>query len=329
MNNWFPPDEICRSQAFIYNSTQFDLQEQEALYEGIDLRYTQLSPGEFDGRLLSAILGDVAINMEYCSQTVEKDISLSPQDFSFCVILDDPVPFVIYGVDKSRDWIHIIPPGGESLVITPKDGTVMVVTIKHDALLESSGLIPEVIDWFRKLSKRGDFVKSPRLTSQLRAVSLLALESATAVRNPEHRDAIDRGIVLNFATAFTLEWLKRNDLSTLRSTPAYERFHQVRRALIDDIRAVGQDGMPAFERMGSKRSIELAFSDNVNMGPLRYTRLLRLHTVRNKLLDPSRTGVTIGDIAAEEGFWDWSRFTTHYRRQFGELPSETRSRVAD
>ncbi|MCR9137019.1 MAG: helix-turn-helix domain-containing protein [Alphaproteobacteria bacterium] len=328
MNIWFPPDEICNSQTFIFNSTHHDLQEQAAIYEGIDLRYTQLSAGAFRGRMLHAALGDVAINIEYCNQSLEKDIHLSPNDYSFCLTLDDPVPFSVYGVDKSRDWIHVIPPDGESFVITPKDGTIMVLTIRHDALLECAGLLPEVNDWFRKLNKRGDFVKSPQLTSQLKAVALLALESATAVKHAKHRTTIDRGILLNFATAFTLEWLKQNDLSTFRSTPAFERFHQVRRALIDDIHSISKDGLSTLENMGSRRSIEQAFSENLHMGPLRYTRLVRLHRVREKLLDESRLDANIGDIAAEDGFWDWSRFSIHYRKQFGELPSETRCRAA-
>ena len=33
---------------------------------------------------------------------------------------------------------------------------------------------------------------------------------------------------------------------------------------------------------------------------------------------------THGDIAAAHGFWNPSRFAQLYRRQFGELPSETR-----
>ena len=55
---------------------------------------------------------------------------------------------------------------------------------------------------------------------------------------------------------------------------------------------------------------------------------MRLHNVRSKLLDPSRLLVSIGDIAAEEGFWDGGRFAAYYRRQFSELPSVTRERLA-
>ncbi|WP_422038640.1 helix-turn-helix domain-containing protein [Roseibium sp.] len=56
-----------------------------------------------------------------------------------------------------------------------------------------------------------------------------------------------------------------------------------------------------------------------------YLRVLRLNRARRKVGDRAFSGQSIGDIAAEEGFWDWSRFTNYYRRQFGELPSETRS----
>ncbi|MCB1452789.1 MAG: helix-turn-helix transcriptional regulator, partial [Rhizobiaceae bacterium] len=74
----------------------------------------------------------------------------------------------------------------------------------------------------------------------------------------------------------------------------------------------------------SKRTVEQAFSSNVSVGPLTYSRILRLHQVRRKLMDPSMATLSIGDIAAEHGFWDWSRFSQHYRRQFGSLPSAAR-----
>lgn len=77
-----------------------------------------------------------------------------------------------------------------------------------------------------------------------------------------------------------------------------------------------------------RRSIQMAFARNAWTTPLRYFRALKLHRVRGVLLaDPGDRHATIGDIAAAHGFWNWSRFTQLYRRQFGEKPSETRARV--
>ena len=99
--------------------------------------------------------------------------------------------------------------------------------------------------------------------------------------------------------------------------------------LLNDGDVIGRIKSGALRELGSQRSLEKAFSDFAFMGPLAYLRVARLHNARRKLLDPGRTDQSIGDIAAEEGFWDWSRFTSYYRRQFGELPSRTRERVSD
>lgn len=78
----------------------------------------------------------------------------------------------------------------------------------------------------------------------------------------------------------------------------------------------------------SPRSIQLAFADHLQVPPRHYFRTVKLHRVRNALLnDPGDRSVTIGDIAAAHGFWNWSRFTQLYRQQFGETPSETRARA--
>ncbi|WP_422041773.1 helix-turn-helix domain-containing protein [Roseibium sp.] len=60
------------------------------------------------------------------------------------------------------------------------------------------------------------------------------------------------------------------------------------------------------------------------MGPLSYARLVRLHNARQKLRDGKFDRESIGNIAAQEGFWEWSRFTSYYGKHFGELPSQTR-----
>lgn len=79
----------------------------------------------------------------------------------------------------------------------------------------------------------------------------------------------------------------------------------------------------------SPRSIQLAFAERIRMTPLAYFRAIRLHRARNALLTGAGgRSATIGDIAAAHGFWNWSRFTQLYRRQFDEAPSDTRVRAA-
>ena len=68
-------------------------------------------------------------------------------------------------------------------------------------------------------------------------------------------------------------------------------------------------------------------SEHVNMGPRSYARIVRLHNARRKLREERYFDESIGNIAAQEGFWDWSRFTAYYSKHFGELPSATRRKA--
>ena len=57
-----------------------------------------------------------------------------------------------------------------------------------------------------------------------------------------------------------------------------------------------------------------------------FINVYRLNSVRVALLaaDPDRDSV--GDLAAKMGYWHSGQFAADYRRQFGELPSDTLKR---
>lgn len=68
-----------------------------------------------------------------------------------------------------------------------------------------------------------------------------------------------------------------------------------------------------------------AFKDAFGMSPNRYMKVRRLTAVREALRDGD-ANQRISDVANRWGFWHMGGFAADYRRQFGELPSETRAR---
>jgi AraC family transcriptional regulator, ethanolamine operon transcriptional activator len=75
----------------------------------------------------------------------------------------------------------------------------------------------------------------------------------------------------------------------------------------------------------SRRALQYAFEDVVQLSPVTYLRVMRLNQVRAEL--QTRRQDTVGDVAARWGFWHPSRFAAEYRQLFGELPSATRMRA--
>jgi AraC family ethanolamine operon transcriptional activator len=76
----------------------------------------------------------------------------------------------------------------------------------------------------------------------------------------------------------------------------------------------------------SYRTLNYAFLDRFGVTPKQYLQAIRLDGVRKDLrkLGPHHA---ITDAANTWGFWHMGQFAADYRRQFGELPSETCDRV--
>lgn len=75
----------------------------------------------------------------------------------------------------------------------------------------------------------------------------------------------------------------------------------------------------------SRRALQYAFEDVLQVSPVTYLRLMRLNRARADLQQPDASAV--GDVAARWGFWHLSRFAAEYKALFGELPSVTRQRA--
>ncbi|MAY66572.1 MAG: hypothetical protein CMM77_05545 [Rhodospirillaceae bacterium] len=71
------------------------------------------------------------------------------------------------------------------------------------------------------------------------------------------------------------------------------------------------------------RTVQNAFKDIYHVSPMAYLRLIRLNKVRRALLDGRDDFSSIAQVAQAWGFSHMGRFAELYRRQFGELPSDT------
>jgi AraC family ethanolamine operon transcriptional activator len=72
----------------------------------------------------------------------------------------------------------------------------------------------------------------------------------------------------------------------------------------------------------SRRTLHYAFKEHFGVSPKIYLTAIRLDGVRREL-GPRESQVKVIDVANRWGFWHMGQFAADYRRQFGELPSET------
>jgi AraC-like DNA-binding protein len=76
----------------------------------------------------------------------------------------------------------------------------------------------------------------------------------------------------------------------------------------------------------SRRTLYRAFTSVLGQPPHVYVHVIRLHRVREGLVDPANRRSTIASLANPYGVDHLSRFSGAYREHFGEMPSQTRSR---
>jgi AraC family ethanolamine operon transcriptional activator len=120
--------------------------------------------------------------------------------------------------------------------------------------------------------------------------------------------------------------------SSVKSRPAPPATDGYRRIVLDMERLIRRDLMiwhkttELAEQTGvSVRTLQSATQAICGMSPHRYSRVLRLWSVRKQLrIGPARRSVKSCAIA--HGFWHLSEFAASYRTAFGELPSETMHR---
>jgi AraC-like DNA-binding protein len=72
----------------------------------------------------------------------------------------------------------------------------------------------------------------------------------------------------------------------------------------------------------SLRSLELGFRDTRKMTPTQAHRQIRLTAAREALLNPTAS-TSVTSVAISCGFLHLARFSSHYQRAFGEVPSQT------
>lgn len=300
------------------------------LFDGVALEGIQLSSGKFSGSVVFALLDWISIHISRCAQSVEMRMETDQDKFLLCVCLQEGPDGFVFGLKDPGSWIYVLPPGGKAAMPAPENCTLLLLTVDSDAMLENEFLRPEAKSWFGALKGEGIFVRSKRLASQLREdvlLSLLGTEGLPFASGRKNAHELCQALISSILSSLSLEWMVKKRFATERLTPASERFFKAQRVIAEHDFGLNAGLGDALAELGSTRSLEMAFSSHVKMGPNTYTRVIRLHNARQKLRDADFLEESIGNVAAREGFWDWSRFTADYSKHFGEQPSETRRKT--
>lgn len=306
------------------NYDDFDAQSERLT--GHDQRYIQLTPGPFRGRFVSAFLGPrVSVHVETANQSLEQSVGCNREQLNIGLVLDPDKTFTANGMHLDANGIMISRADAVLDIDSPAGGTVAAICVDRTAIEECGG--DEDIGNFL-LSRPGsvDIILAPTLAEQLRQSLTAVLRACNDGSAVEH-SSLEDAFIAAICAQITLHRATGSDWSKATLPPLGTRMLAAK-SLLRHNRDTSPDYPELSRRLGcTPRSIQSAFAAQGMPNPSQYLRAVKLNRVRRDLLQPGIEAQSIGDIAARHGFWNWSRFSQHYQRQFGELPSETRARL--
>lgn len=127
-------------------------------------------------------------------------------------------------------------------------------------------------------------------------------------------------LLLNVPNNYTDKLTKIHELKPsvgCRATANYLKENATENIHLDDI--VQASGL-------TKTSLYTEFKKYYGMTPMEFLRVERLRLAYETLASATASSISVTNVAIDSGFTHFSRFANYYKKQFGELPSQTLQR---
>jgi AraC family ethanolamine operon transcriptional activator len=310
-----PPGPILLNRSF----DDFDELAVAARHWDLDLR--QLDQGRFDGDLLQVLAGQTMFTEARFGRTLDQRGSSPPGMRTMAIPAQSGVRFKWRRHTITDNDILIFPRNGELESISQPDFHVFILSLPESLLQEIVELAdaPEMIPLLQAETVTSLPSKMKSLRQTLNGLARAAKGGAPLLANANVLRKLEYEIPSLFVEAMCCSTTSNNPLPNRRRDMAVKRAENYISQNIDEPLTV-RDICRAVAV--SERTLQYAFLEHFGITPKTYLRAVRLNCVRRDLrcADPD---VRINEIAYRWGFWHMSQFAVDYRRQFGELPSQT------
>lgn len=151
-------------------------------------------------------------------------------------------------------------------------------------------------------------------------VELAVIQSPAALGEPEAVRAVENQIVQALVDCLTGLEQRWPTSAQVRHATVMRRFRDLLEANLDCTLYLPE----VCAALGvSHRALSYCCHELLGTSPKRYFYLRRMYMVRRTLLQADRYATTVTEIATRYGFWEFGRFSVHYKALFGEKPSAT------
>ncbi|RQS66522.1 helix-turn-helix domain-containing protein [Burkholderia sp. Bp8963] len=302
-----------------------DVEEQARAFDGWNLNYTQISKGAFHGASSLVSLGGIRLLVERLDKVILQRGAVPADRFAVAVPLELEGHARMCGERSERDSLHVFSCLPEFEFYSPDRHLLVNVDIDVDRLSAES---------LRSLAaslRSGMTAPVIRMTADvaegLRQLlrRMLAASTNPAATPPERVresvELVERTIL--FALAEALEAHSETAVaSPARGARHWTLINAIQERLRDPSTCPLSIAELCVELGLSRRTIQYAFREVLDLNPVSYLRAVRLNHVRRDL----RLGDSVTVAATRWGFLHLGDFSRDYRSMFGELPSVTARR---
>jgi AraC family transcriptional regulator, ethanolamine operon transcriptional activator len=306
-------------------SAYSSVDEQASAFDGWDARYTQISSGPFNGSLSMVSLGGIRLLVESLDKVIFQQGAIASDRLVIGVPLELEGRARLCGELSERDSLHVFSSLPYFEFYSPDKHILVNVEIRADEMqsAQTSALAQSLRD--RRLTPLVPM--SSASAENLRLLLRHALAASTAF--PAHDDANGSESIIERAVMYAVSEALTPAASVLpRMREASARYWRLVTAVNERLQEPSTCPLSIAElcvELGmSRRTLQYAFHQALDLNPVAYLRAVRLNHARREL----RCGLSVTSAATKWGFLHFGSFASDYRRMFGELPSATAKRAA-
>ncbi|MCF5668391.1 helix-turn-helix domain-containing protein [Pseudomonas marginalis] len=288
--------------------------------------YSQLTAGCAESSLMQLTTSGCHLFLEKINQRVVQN-GVAPRDkMCFAVPINVPGSIRMQGREVDDSSLFFLHGGEEFMFHMPMGMELLSITFERDLFDEALEQTASAKD-LNRLLRQPVIRVSPQRFAQARR-RLLALFSQALVHE-------DLDSTLDRAREVALEQAMLSELLQLMIDPACDKHQRspssTRSFIVEKCHRLATTEMISVpsvidlcERLQvSRRTVQNSFRSVAETTPLNYLRSVRLNGVRRTLMSTRACELTIGDAAAQWGFYHLSHFAAEYQELFAELPSHT------
>ncbi|WP_248805459.1 helix-turn-helix domain-containing protein [Pseudomonas sp. MWU13-2100] len=288
--------------------------------------YSQLTAGSAESSLMQLTTSGCHLFLEQINQRVVQNGVAPRGKMCFAVPINVPGSIRMQGREADDSSLFFLHGGEEFMFHMPMGMELLSITFERELFeeaLEQTASAKEL----SRLLRQPVIRVSPQRFAQARR-RLLALfsealvdEDLDSARDREREVALEQamlGELLQLMIDPACDKQQRSPSST-RSF-IVEKCHRLATAEMINVPSV----IELCQRLQvSRRTVQNSFRSVAETTPLNYLRSVRLNGVRRTLMSTRAADLSIGDAAAQWGFYHLSHFAAEYQELFAELPSHT------